>query len=46
MSIKNRKYKKVVTEMQFINAHRITELESIQNDNFDFTKLIKNVKRN
>jgi hypothetical protein len=36
-----RKYKKVVTEMQFINAHRINELENIQNDKFDFTKLIK-----
>lgn len=36
-----RKYKKVVTEMQFVNAHRITELENIQNDYFDFTKLIK-----
>jgi hypothetical protein len=36
-----RKYKKVVTELEFINDHRIAELENIENNNFDLRKLIK-----
>lgn len=34
-------YKKVITELEFINAHRIIELENIKNDDFDLRKLIK-----
>lgn len=36
-----RKYKKVITEMLFINSHRISELESINSEKFDLVKLIK-----
>lgn len=36
-----RKYKKVITELEFINADRINELENVQNKNFDLKKLVK-----